>query len=73
MTEAQAEKAANVLMGIAAAAAAYYILKSPPLRRSVWQLAKTAVASTGPAWLLMEARRGWEESRAAAIDQPRGI
>lgn len=66
MTEQQAERVANVILGLAAAGAAYYILKTPQLRRTAWGLLRKAVAVSGPAWLIAETRRGW----AAAAAQP---
>ena len=59
MTEQQAQKTATILIGAAAVGAAYFILKTPRLRRMVWQLARTALAPTASAWLMTEARRGW--------------
>jgi apolipoprotein N-acyltransferase len=65
MTEEQAENAATVLIGAAAVGVAFFILKTPRLRRMVWQLARTAVAPTASAWLLTEVRRGWNGNGAA--------
>jgi hypothetical protein len=62
MTQQQAEKAATVLIGVAAVGATYYVLKTPALRRIAWQLARTAIATTVPAWMMTEARRAWDES-----------
>ena len=66
MTEPQAERVANILLGIATAGAAFYILKTPSLRRMAWGLARTAVTASGPAWLLAETRRGWDDRTAPA-------
>ena len=66
MTEPQAERIANILLGMAAAGAAFYILKTPSLRRMAWGLARTAVTAGGPAWLLSETRRGWDSGAAPA-------
>ena len=71
MTEPQAERLANILLGIAAAGAAFYILKTPSLRRMAWGLARTAMTSRGPAWLLAETRRGWDNGRRMRHDRPR--
>ena len=65
MTERQAEKVANVLIGVALAGAAVYVLKTPALRRMAWGLARNALAGGGPAWLLAETRRAWQDSAAA--------
>lgn len=66
MTQEQAEKTANVLLGIAAAGAAFYVLRTPALRRAAWRFARAAVASGIPAWLMTEMRRGWSEGAHAA-------
>jgi uncharacterized membrane protein len=62
MTHANAEKIANVLIGAALAGAAFYVLKTPPLRRLAWRLTLAAVTGTIPAWLTQEIRNGWEAS-----------
>lgn len=64
MTEHQAERVANVVIGLAVAGAAYYILKTPQLRRIAWGLLRTAVAGSGPAWLIAETKRGWDAGTA---------
>ena len=69
MTERQAERVANVVLGLAVAGAAYYILKTPPLRRIAWGLLRTAVAGSGPAWLIAETRRGWDAGAAQTSRQ----
>jgi apolipoprotein N-acyltransferase len=61
MTERHAETVANIVIGVAAVGAAVYVLKTPALRRLVWGLARTAFTAVGPAWLMTEARRGWDE------------
>jgi hypothetical protein len=50
------------LIGVAAVGAAYFVLRTPALRRVAWQLARTAIVTTAPAWLMNEARRAWNES-----------
>jgi hypothetical protein len=62
MTDARAQRTANVILGIAAAGAAYYILRTPRLRRMAFQLAGAALTGTVPAWLSGELRRAWSES-----------
>ena len=64
MTEHQAERTANILLGLAAAGAAYYILRTPKLRRLAWGLVRTAAVSTGPGWLIAETMRGWDGGTA---------
>ena len=73
MTEQQAERTANILIAAAAIGAAIYILRTPSLRRMAWQLAKGAIGTTGPAWLMTETRRGWAASvEPAAQDMMAG-
>jgi hypothetical protein len=67
MTQANAEKVANVFIGAAVAGAAYYILKTPSLRRLAWRLTIAAVTGTIPAWLTQEIRNGWEASARSHI------
>lgn len=62
MTQANADKVANVLIGAALAGAAVYIVKTPQLRRIAWRLAVAALTGTIPAWLVQEARAGWQAS-----------
>ena len=75
MTREHAEKVANVLIGVAAASAVYFILKDPSLRRSAWQAARRVIAASGP-WLVAEARHAWADSgghgavRRAAVTDP---
>ena len=65
MTESQAERIANIAIGVAAVGAAVYILKTPALRRLAWGLARTALITGGPAWLVAETRRGWDAGSVA--------
>jgi hypothetical protein len=62
MTEDQARRTANVILGLAAAGAAFYVLKTPPLRRAAWRLTSTLVTGPVAAWLMSELQRAWEES-----------
>jgi uncharacterized protein (DUF2236 family) len=62
MTEDNARKVANVLLTVAALGAAYYVLKTPPLRRMAWRLAVTALTGTLPAWFGREMQHAWAES-----------
>jgi hypothetical protein len=63
MTEDAARKTANVLMGAAAIGVAYYVLRTPPLRRLAWRLATTALTISLPTWLGNEVREAWVESK----------
>jgi hypothetical protein len=67
MTEQTAEKVANVALGVAAVAAAYFVLKTPPLRRFAVGLAVTALTGAVPAWLTREVQHAWLESGRRAI------
>ena len=62
MTESQARKTANIVLGLAAAGAAYYVLRTPPLRRMAFRLAGLALTGTLPAWLSGEVQRAWTET-----------
>ena len=66
MSEETARKVANVLLGVAVAGAAYYVLKTPPLRRMAGRMAVTALTVTLPAWLSAEVRDAWR----SAAEQP---
>jgi hypothetical protein len=62
MTQSSAEKFANVLMGAAAIGVAYYVLRTPQLRRAAWRLGVAALTGTIPAWVSQEIRNSWEAS-----------
>ena len=66
MTQSSAEKVANIVIGAAAVGAAYYVLKTPQLRRAAWRLALAALTGTIPAWVTQEIRNGWEASASPA-------
>jgi hypothetical protein len=67
MTEQQAEKVANLVIGAVALGAAVYVLRTPALRRVLWGAARNALIAGLPAWLLAETRSGW----AGSADRPR--
>ena len=62
MTQASAERVANVAIGIAAVGGAYFVFRTPQLRRLVWRLGIAALTGTIPAWVSREIRDGWEAS-----------
>jgi hypothetical protein len=62
VTEDAARKTANVLMGAAAIGIAYYVIRTPPLRRLAWRLASTALTISLPTWLGKEISQAWAES-----------
>jgi hypothetical protein len=72
MTESSAEKLANVIIGVAVVGAAYYVVRTPSLRRLVWRLALTAATGSVPAWFRQEVQHSWEESgrRQAVVPEP---
>ena len=66
MTEDQARTTANLVIAAAAVGAAYYVLRTPPLRRAAWQIAKRWAAGPLAVWLVTEVRRAWDESASVA-------
>ena len=70
MTQTSAEKIATVVLGVAAAGAAYYVLKTPRLRRIAWQMSVAALTGTLPAWLTQEIRESWEAAGQASVHPP---
>jgi hypothetical protein len=64
MTRERAHTAANVILGVAALGAAWYVLRTPELRRLAFTLAGAALTGTVPAWLNAEIRKAWAESGA---------
>ena len=62
MTDSSAQKVANVLIGVAVVGAAYYVARTPSLRRLVWRLALTAATGSVPAWFRQEIEHEWAES-----------
>jgi uncharacterized protein (DUF2236 family) len=62
MNESSAQNLANLLIGAAVVGAAYYVVRTPSLRRLAWRLAVTAATGSLPVWLRQEVQRGWTES-----------
>jgi hypothetical protein len=71
MTQRSAEKVANLMMGAAALAGTYYVLKTPQLRRVAWRLLVTALTGTVPAWVSQEIKNGWDASGSSSGAYPR--
>jgi hypothetical protein len=67
MTEASAQKVATVVLGAAVAAAAYYVVRTPRLRKLAWRLVLTAVTVSIPAWLGNEVEQAWSASGRTTI------
>lgn len=57
MTRANAEKTANIILGVAGAAVALVVLRNPLLRRTAFKLGRTALVAGGP-MLLKQAVKG---------------
>jgi len=57
MTRANAEKTANIILGVAGAAVALVVLRNPFLRRTAFKLGRTALVAGGP-MLLKQAVKG---------------
>jgi hypothetical protein len=78
MTEERARQAANLLMAAAALGAAVFVLRSPRLRRTAWQLARQYAAGPLAAWTATIVRDAWDASASssgqgdAAPDAPAG-
>ena len=75
MTQASAEKIANVIVGAAVIGAAYYVVKTPRLRRLAWQLTVAAVTGTLPVWLGEQIKAGWEAAApsSAVYESPHDV
>jgi hypothetical protein len=67
MTEKTAQRIADVALGAAALGAAYYIIRTPPLRRLAIGLAMTALTGAIPALLTREVQQAWIQSGRRAI------
>lgn len=73
MKQQTADTVANVTLGLAVAGVAYFILKTPPLRRLAMGLAITAVTGTLPAWLSREVQHAWTASGERSWPIPRQV
>lgn len=62
MTAATTEKAANVIVAVAAVGAAIMVIRTPALRRLAWNLARTAVTVSVPGWFGREIQQAWVAS-----------
>ena len=71
MTHTTSEKLADVALGAAVMGAAYYILKTPSLRRMAWGFVVIGLTRTLPAWFRDEVRSAWDESgRSRSVADP---
>jgi hypothetical protein len=55
------------VLGVAAAAL-YFVVKRPPLRRTAWRLLKYALFTAAPTYLWQEVTRAWAESAPASAE-----
>jgi hypothetical protein len=66
VTRSGARTAANIVIGVAGAAAAYVVLTTPPLRRLALRATRIWLGASIPAFLLREVRQAWVQSGRAA-------
>jgi hypothetical protein len=64
MTRQNAERTANIIIGVVGLAASVFVLKNAVLRKTALKLGKTAIVAGGP-WLAKEATAAWQRSRRA--------
>jgi hypothetical protein len=62
MTHSTSEKLGDAALGAAVIGVAYYVLKTPSLRRIAWRFAVIGLTRTLPSWFGQEVRSAWEES-----------
>ena len=62
MTEESAQRVANVILAAGVVGAAYYVIRTPRLRKLAWRLAVTAVTASIPIWFGREVEQAWAES-----------
>ena len=67
MKEETARKVADGILVAGALLAAYYVIKTPRLRRMAMGLAANALTGTIPAWLSAEIRQAWAASGRRAL------
>ena len=66
MTRDRARTVANVLIVTTGVAAAYVVLRTPPLRRLAFRSLRVWLGASVPLYLLNETRRAWVQSGRAA-------
>jgi hypothetical protein len=62
VTDSNVRTTANMLLVSAGVAAAYVILRKPPLRRVAFRMARLWLGVFVPAYLADQARQAWRES-----------
>lgn len=65
MTGPRARTVANIVLASAGLAAAYWIIRTPPLRRIALRGTQLWLGASLPVFLMREARQAWMESRRA--------
>jgi hypothetical protein len=76
MTEQTARTVANIVLGAAAVAAGYVILRTPSLRRMAAGLIVASVTGGVPRWFGREVQHAWNASnlrREAGAASPSGL
>ena len=64
MTRQNAERTANIIIGVLGIAASVLVLRNAVLRKTALKLGRTALVAGGP-WLAREATQAWRNSRHA--------
>ncbi|MDQ3068870.1 MAG: hypothetical protein M3R55_03970 [Acidobacteriota bacterium] len=64
MTRENAEKTANIILGVAGFAVGLLVLKNPMLRKTAFRLGRTALVAGGPL-LAKQAAQVWQATRKA--------
>lgn len=62
MTRQNAERTANIIIGVLGVAASVFVLRNALLRKTAMKLGRTAIVAGGP-WLAKEATAAWQRSR----------
>jgi hypothetical protein len=65
MTDDQREALVDLVLVCLGAVAAFYVIKTPPLRRAAWRLLKYGLFTAAPAYVWEETTRAWSESAIA--------
>ena len=66
MTDDHARALADVAVVGLGAVAAYYVVRTPPLRRAAWRLLKYGVLTAAPGYVWREITHAWAESAPRA-------
>jgi hypothetical protein len=64
MTRQNAERTANIIIGVVGLAASVFVLRNAVLRKTALKLGRTALVAGGP-WLAREATEAWRKSKQA--------